>query len=168
MYDNETTLHSDYAGLRVTNEMKRNWLSTSKWARFFAILGFVVSGLYLLFLGSVGTALEMISSLSGNPMLSMMLGPIMTYIMVFTGVVLLIQVAYHYYHLLFANNMRKALQSTDQTAFEQSWKNLRNHFRIFGIMIIVVIVCYVVGVGALVSMIGDAASGGEFPVMPTE
>ena len=167
MYDNETTqLNGDFAGLRVTNEMKRNWMSTSKWARFFAIFGFVVAGLYLLFIGSMGTMMETIAALSGNPMLGMMMGPMMTYIMVFTAIVLLVQVVYHYFHLRFANDMKKSLEFTDQTAFEQSWKNLRSHFRIFGIMLVVVLVFYVIGIAAMVSMLGAASSGGEF--LPTE
>lgn len=164
MYDNELTQNnSDYAGLRVTNEMKRNWLSTSKWARFFAILGFVIAGLYLLFLGSMGAMFETISRLSGNAMMGMMLAPMMTYITVFIAIMLVVQIAYHYFHLRFANDMKKSLQFTDQTAFEQSWKNLRNHFRIFGILIIVVLVFYVIAIGAVAYMAASMPSEEMFP-----
>lgn len=166
MYDNETTpLNDNFDGLRVTNEMKRNWLSTSKWARFFAILGFVIVGLYLLLLGSLGAIFETLSALSGNPMLGMMVGPMMTYIMVFIAIMLLVQAAYHYYHLRFANDMKNSLEFTDQTAFEQSWKNLRNHFRIFGILIIVVLVFYVIAIGVVAYM---AASMPSEQLLPTE
>lgn len=164
LYDNETTQNNDhFVGLRVTNEMKRNWLTTSKWARFFAILGFVVSGLYLLFLGSFSAIMESMNNLTGgNPVLTMMM-PLMTYFTVFIALILLVQLAYHYYHLRFANDMKNALNLTNQSAFEQSWKNLRNHFRIFGIMMIAVMVLYVVMIAVVVSTVGAAASSGGFP-----
>lgn len=167
MYDNETTPFNDnFSGLRVSSQMKHNWNTTSKWARFFAILGFVMVGLSLLLVGSVGAAMESIASLSGNMMLSMMMGPMMTYLTVFLVIVSLVQLAYHYYHLRFANDMKKALQFTDQGAFEESWKNLRNHFRIFGIMVIAVLAFYIIAFIAMASMVGSMMPPAE--TFPTE
>ncbi len=164
MYDDETTpLNDNFSGLRVTNEMKRNWLSTSKWARFFAILGFVIVGLYVLLLGSLGTIMQTLGNLTGNPMMSMMITPALTYITVFVAIMLLVQAAYHYYHLRFANDMKKSLQFTDQDAFEQSWRNLRNHFRIFGILVVVALVFVLIALTAMGYLMSSLSNGGAFP-----
>ena len=155
MYDNENTSSNDnFSGLRVTTEMKRNWLATSKWASFFAILGFVVAGIYLLFLGSFATVFQALGSLTNNPMLTT-IAPMMSSLTIFIAAILVIQIVYHYFHLRFSMDMKRALNFTDQGSFEQSWKNLRNHFRIFGILVIAILVSYVVIIAVILSTIGS-------------
>lgn len=165
MYDNEIPQdNSNLGGLRVTNEMKRRWLATSKWAKFFAIIGFVGVGLSVLLLGSLGVIFQTLGNLSGNYMLTMMLAPMLTYITGFAAVGLLVQAAYHYYHLRFANDMKKALHLTDQAAFEQSWRSLRNHFRIFGILVVVALAFALVALTVIGYTMSLPSGGESFPM----
>jgi predicted PurR-regulated permease PerM len=54
------------------------------------------------------------------------------------------------YHLKFASQIQRAIKFSDQKAFENAWENLRNHFRIYGILTCVLILLYLVLVVAVV------------------
>ncbi|MCB0522971.1 MAG: hypothetical protein H6576_17225 [Lewinellaceae bacterium] len=146
-------------GLKVTGEMKRNWFTTSKWAMFFAILGFIQIGLSVLMLGSFGSTLQMMSALSGeNTMMAFfsMIAPYVTALTIITSAVFFF---IHFYHYRFASFIQRSINFTDQTAFEKAWMNLRNNVRLFGIMICVMLGFYLLGFLAFVFMGGVAAMG---------
>jgi hypothetical protein len=128
-------------GVRVTGEMKRNWIITSKWAMFFAIFGFIYIGLSVLAFGTMGSAIQTLMTLSDNPFLDAF-GPLMSYFTAFMVIMLAVWFFINFYHLRFANYMQRAVNFTDQDAFEKSWLNLRNHFRLFGIVVVAVLVLY--------------------------
>lgn len=158
--DESTTqnMRSD-TGLHVTNEMKRNWITISKWALFLAILGFIYIGLSLLMIGSMSTVLQMMAAMTDNPVLEAM-GPLMSYLTVFTLLMLAVMFFIHYYHLRFSTNIQRAVNFTDQTAFEKAWLNLRNHFRLYGIVVCAIIVLYVI----LLVVVGSLMANATIPV----
>lgn len=139
--DNSTQNMSSGNGLGVTNEMKRNWMATSKWAMFFAILGFIYIGLSLLMIGSMSTVIQMMAAMTDNPVLEAM-GPLMSYMTIFSVLMMAVMFFIHFYHLRFATMIQRAINFTDQIAFDKAWLNLRNHFRIYGIVVCVLIVVY--------------------------
>lgn len=156
--DDNTSIQPD-SGLKPTGEMKRNWIITSKWAMFFAILGFIYIGFALLTIGAMGTMLQTMGTLMGeNPAtgLFVAIAPYMT-IMTLFSVALLFFI--NYFHLQFALKIKQALNVNDQGAFVAAWKNLRNHFRIFGIMVCVMIGLYLIVFIAGLSMLGAASTG---------
>lgn len=146
-------------GLRVTSGMENNWRSTAKWAMFFAVLGFIATGLYLLMamvimplfrtFSTMGTVPEPIGSLIGSfGWLFMLLYLGMVAVMFFLA----------YFHLKFSSGINRAVNFTDQNAFDSAWRNMRNFFRLNGIMTIVIIVLYIVFFIALASMAGNVVN----------
>jgi hypothetical protein len=147
-------------GLGVTNEMKRSWMSTSKWALFFAIIGFIYIGLSALMLGSMGAIFQSMSMLMGdsNPAFAMF-GPMMSYITIIAGLMLVVMFFINFYHLRFANQIQRAVNVSDQNAFEKAWMNLRNHFRLYGIATCVVLALYLI----MFIVIGTMAANSTLP-----
>jgi hypothetical protein len=150
-FDQNTSQHRNSWGeFGVTEAMKRNWMSISKWALFFSILGFIYVGLSVLMLGSMGTILELLAAMGDeNPVLSLF-SPFLSYITVVTGIILVVWFFINLYHLKFASQIQRAIKFSDQKAFENAWENLRNHFRIYGILTCVLILLYLVLVVAVV------------------
>ena len=152
--DNSAQNMGNGAGLSVSAGMKRNWMTTSKWAMFFAILGFVYVGINLLSIGAVSSMMQMIATMSDNPMLEAIL-PLMSYFTIISVVGMIALFFVCFYHLKFSTNIQRAVNFTDQVAFENAWLNLRNHFRLYGILICVVIVLYIVMMVVAMSMLAS-------------
>lgn len=153
--DNQYAQEPETGGLQVNRNMRLNWLITSKWAMFFAILGFVVAGISLLSIGAVMPMLQSIMAMSGNFEAATMLqsiGPTFVAIMVILTLVVCLM---HYFHLRFAQQIQRAMQFDDQTTFESAWRSLRYNFRLTGIIAISYIVIYL---GVIIIIMGMAAS----------
>ena len=61
-----------------------------------------------------------------------------------------------FFHYRFANSIQQAMRTDDQTSFESAWRNLRYHFRLYGIMIIAYIAIYLIAIVFFVSMVSSA------------
>ena len=145
--------------LRVTPGMEINWRTTSKWAMFFAVLGFIGAGLYLLGAVAIIPMLRMMASMGTLPdSVSTLIGSfswvfILLYLLAVASMFFLA-----YFHLKFSNGINRAINFTDQNAFELAWRNLRNHFRLNGILIISVFVIYILIIIVAISMAGCCCS----------
>ncbi len=143
--------------LRVTSGMETNWRITSKWAMFFAVLGFIFAGFYLLGAIAIIPMIRMMASMGVMP------EPMASLIGSFSWVFVLIYLIalgslffLSYFLLKFSNGINRAINFTDQNAFVGAWRNLRNHYRLNGSMVIVFIVLYIVMVIAVFSIVGSA------------
>lgn len=143
-------------GLRVTPGMEESWRITSKWAMFFAVLGFIGAGLYLLGAVAIVPMIRMMSSMGVMPEpVSSLLGTfswlfVLMYIIAVAAVFFLAL-----FHIKFSNGITRAINFRDQNAFELAWRNLRNHFRLNGILMIFGIVMYIVFIIVAVSIAGS-------------
>ena len=142
--DNQFAQDSGKDGLQVTRNMKINWLSTSKWVMFLAILGFIFTGLMVLMASVMMPMLNMILTMSGQSALARQLEAAGTLFMVFMLLMVAVMFFIHYFHLRFANGLQRSMQYDSQVAFESAWRNLRNFFRINGIITIAMLVIYAV------------------------
>lgn len=145
-------------GLTVTSTMKRNWMTTSKWAMFFAILGFIWIGLSLLSMGSMASALQMMQMMSGDNPIFAAYGAILPYMTVVTLISVAVLFFVYYFHLRFATQIQRAINFSDQTAFVNAWQNLRNHFRIYGILVCVGLVFYVILLAIVFTTVARSSS----------
>ena len=153
--DNQFAQEPGSDGLKINRNMRLNWLSTSKWAMFFAILGFILAGISLLTIGAMMPMMQSIMAMSGNFEAASLMQSIAPYAM---GVMIVLTLAFcfvHYFHLRFAQNIQRAMQFDDQATFESSWRNLRYNFRLTGIIVIAYIVIYIV---AIISVVVFGAS----------
>ncbi len=143
--------------LRVTSGMENNWRITSKWAMFFAVLGFIGAGLYLLGAVAIVPVFRMMVATGALPEpISMLLGS-MSWLFVLIYLLAVASMFFlSFFHLKFSNGINRAINFTDQNSFENAWRNLRNHFRLYGIIIIISFVLYIVLIAVAVS-IGTSA-----------
>ena len=145
--------------LRVTSGMETNWRITSKWAMFFAVLGFIFAGFFLLGAIAIIPMVRMMASMGvmPEPMASMMAS--FSWVIVLLYLVGLAIVFFlSYFMMKFSNSINRAINFTDQNAFAASWRNLRNYYRLYGSMIIVYIVLYIVAIIAVFSIMGSTRS----------
>jgi hypothetical protein len=134
-------------GLRVTPGMETNWRITSKWAMFFAVLGFIGAGIYLLLAFAIMPA-----------PIANMIGSFAWIFVLFYLLALACVFFLSLFHLKFSNGITRAMNFTDQQAFTAAWRNFRNHFRLYGIMVIVFIALYIIMIIAVLTMVGTATS----------
>lgn len=128
--------------LSVDSIGKAHLLDTAKWARFLAIVGFIGLGLLILF-----------------SIISLITAPVKddfnTSTAYDTGVVagtiigfLLIAALYFFpclFLLRFANKMKTAIEANDITALNEAFKNLKVTFRYLGVLTIIFIVLFFLG-----------------------
>jgi uncharacterized membrane protein YjgN (DUF898 family) len=142
------------------DQISRAHLSeAARWAKFLAIFGMVMCGLVAIMGIFVGATFSTVPGQfdSGSQSLSF-LGPGLGIFMI----VLYIGFAILYFFpclflLRFANHMRNALGSHDQLALNTSFQNLKIMFRYVGILTIIVVALYVIGIFAAVIMAAGSA-----------
>lgn len=137
---------------------KAHLSETAKWARFLAIVGFIF--LALMVLGGVFMAVgfssamsEMETEMEGQPgMMANYSAGALAFIYVIAAVIMFFPLLYL---LRFANIMRASLAGNDQNALNASFQNLKSYFRYFGIITIIGLLIYAVGI--IFAIIGMAA-----------
>lgn len=156
-YAKESTPGRD--GLRVTRNMKINWLTTSKWVIFLSVLGFIFTALSLGITFFMMPMIRMALAMSGQSMLADMIESIGTAYIVFMLLMSAVAFFIYFFQLRFATGIQRAMRYDSQDSFEFAWRNLRNHLRLAGIVTIVMIALYIVMLVFLGSM---AASQPDF------
>lgn len=145
-------------GLGIDQTSKMHLSEAARWARFLAIVGFVVCGLVVLlgiFAGSILSS--MMERYGGNEFRE-------SGTRGFTGVISFIYICMAVLYFIpclflfrFANHMKAALVTDQQETLNNSFQNLKAMFRFVGILTIIILSIY-----ALVLLVGiaGAASGG--------
>lgn len=132
-------------GLSIDPVTKAHLADTARWARFLALVGLVV-----LFLGMMGTLLS-VTVLSDSMSVSYIVygnqsDSMSNSLRIGTIVFILIISAIAFFPLWFlfqfSNKMKKALASNEQAELNDSFQNLKKHFRYLGIIVIIILVVY--------------------------
>ncbi|MCX6230277.1 MAG: DUF5362 family protein [Bacteroidetes bacterium] len=130
--------------ISIDNEIKSYLYETAKWAKFLAILVFVVIGLiviFSLFMMIAGSSIGSFSQLGAFGAAAVGL------------VYLIIAILYFfpaYYLFNAAKHLKNALNTNNQVLFAAGFKNLKSHYRFVGIMMIVVLAIYAIVILAAV------------------
>ncbi|MBX2889816.1 MAG: hypothetical protein KF734_02700 [Saprospiraceae bacterium] len=163
VFDNQFSQapHSEQ-GLQVTRNMRLNWLTTSKWAIFFSVLGFIYVALMFIVSFALMPMLQTIMSMSGQDAMARLIDSAGVWIMLLFLLAVAVIFLISLFHLRFASNIQRAMQYDSQQAFESAWRNLRNYFRINGIFTIVSIVLYIIGTIAAGSILSGMGMGTDF------
>ncbi len=142
-----TDLHVDYLAGSHLRE-------TAKWAKFLAIVGFVICGILIIVAIFAGTFLGTMGGGLGSPATPSFLGAGFL-----SAIYIVIAVIYFVLSLFlyrFANKMQVALLSTDQDNFNVALYNLKLVYRITGIIVLVylaiVAIAMIFGIGAAAFM----------------
>ncbi|WP_341901205.1 DUF5362 family protein [Fluviicola taffensis] len=127
----DQNIELDSEKLKITNSIKQNLLTTAKWARFLAIVGFIFTG----FLGIASLIILVTAMTTGfGPLILMgFVYLVLTVVMLFPGL----------YLIRFAGATEKGLNSNKQSEFDYGIENLKSLFKFMGIYTIVLIGVYI-------------------------
>lgn len=132
--------------------------NTARWARFLAIVGFVMCGLMVLMAFSVGSIMSMVGQ--QTPSILAMGGFMSGFVIV---VYLLVALLYFFpclYLFRFARKTQLALQQQNQQELDASFRNMERFFRFVGILTVIMLVFYALAMLGLMmgGMLGSFAS----------
>ena len=123
----------------------------AKWARFIAIVGFIFCGILVLFAFFAGTIFATLTAgLGGYAPIG---GGLFTIVYLVFALLWFFPFLYLY---RFASQMQLALHHKEQLKLQNSFKNLKSYFRFMGILFIVVLSIYALGI--VMAIVGGIAS----------
>jgi|SRR5688572_31892200 len=129
-------------GFGIDQISKTHLWEASKWARFLAIVGFIMCGLVAIagiFAGSYFATSDSYDGDYGSSIFAG-LGAVMTIFYVGFAILYFFPCLFL---LRFSNHMRNALNTNDQVTLNSSFQNLKIMFRYVGILTIIVISLYI-------------------------
>ena len=149
METNENLLTAE---LQIDTTAHAYLAETAKWCNFLSIVGFILSGILAVVALFAGTFLGSLSSRYGGNSSIIGAGFI-------TVIYLLIAALYFFMSLFlyrFSSKMKTALYSNDQDSLNNSFLNLKNLYKMMGILTIIylsfLVLALIVGIGAAAFM----------------
>jgi len=123
-------------------------LKAAKWAKFLSIIGFIVSGILAIAALSIGSVLNVLTSL--NPMGSILPSAIGSSIaIIYLGIAAVI-FTLHLFLYQFASRTQKALDFNDSALMDGGIHRLQSYFKMLGIIMIIYLTFLVLGILALI------------------
>jgi uncharacterized membrane protein YjgN (DUF898 family) len=141
------TTQSHLFELSFDRESIDHLTETAKWGKFLAIIGFITCGLLLIvsfFVGSIMSSTAALAPYSTSELraASNLGGAFFTMIYIIGAVIYFFPCLYLYRYSV---RMKTALNTNDQTKLNQSLKSQRMLYRYIGIVTIITISLYVIG-----------------------
>lgn len=117
---------------------------TAKWAKFISIVGFVLIGLMVIIGLLLGTVMTAFSAMIPSDLPEGTPNPA-AFSWIFSAIYIIISGIYFfpvYYLFNFSSKLKSAINSNSQIKLEESFKNLKSHYKFMGIFLIIGIVIY--------------------------
>lgn len=120
-------------------------LTTAKWGKFMAILGFITVAFMII----AGLLLSLVFSFLGDKIpaeggvLTAIRPALLSTIYIILGIIALIPVIYLN---SFSNNISKAVRNNDTDTMTKAFRRLKNLFTFLGVYTIVIIALYIIGI----------------------
>lgn len=136
MMDQHNLLSDD---LHFTPGIKSFLSDITRWGKFLAIVGLILSGLLALFAFTLPSAIEKFNSmqypdvLSESSKLGITINFLIIAALVFVPCLILLK---------FSNSMKKSLEESDQEEFAVAFANLKTLFKFYGVLTIIVLALY--------------------------
>jgi len=138
----EQNQESSLFGFGIDQSSRAHLAEAAKWAKFLAIVGFVMCGLIIVLSFFIGTLFSTSMSRYGDSAaFGSGFGIIMTIVYLSFGVLYFFPCLFLF---RFANNMIVALNSNEQITLNRSFQNLKIMFRYVGILTIIVLALYII------------------------
>ncbi len=150
--ENQTLMDSSFGDMRLSDRMKSMIGEIAKWAKLLSIIGFVFIGLIVVIALFAGSMMAALSGMDGE--MGMMAGGAITVIYLLLAAIYFFPVLYLYQ---FASKAQKALAFGSESDIETAFDALRKHYRFLGILTIVMLALYAIGI--LIGLAGAAALG---------
>ena len=145
--ENRDILDNDYqSDFRLNSEIRGYLKTTSGWAKFLAILGFIFVALFTF----SAFAMFFFAAVADDQTEGMGVPFILIAViyLVLSGLYLLPVL----YLFRFANGIKTALSGDDERALTNAFANLKSHYKFIGISTIVVIGLYIIAIVAITLM----------------
>lgn len=141
--------------LQLTEVIKSNLVEAAKWAKFIAIIGFIGIGFMIIVGLFFGTIMGMISRLEGaeTAALPSFFGAIIAVVYILLALLYFFPVKYLYD---FSSKVKRAIEIIDQDLFSEAILKLKSHYKYIGILMIVMICLYILGI--IISIIAGVAA----------
>ena len=155
----EQNQESSLFGFGIDQSSRAHLAEAAKWAKFLAIVGFVMCGLIVVMAIFAGSFLAMMSNSynDGYSSSARLTGGMGAFVAIlYIGIAILFFFPYLFL-FRFATRMKTALNTNDQLTLNTSFQNLKIMFRYVGILTIVMLSFYAL---AILMLIITAASTG--------
>jgi len=156
-HSSEQNQDTSLFGFGIDQSSRAHLAEAAKWARFLAIVGFVLCGLIVVIAFFVGSFLAMMTNSynEGYSSTARLTGGMGVFVTIFyIGIAILFFFPYLFL-FRFATRMKTALKTNDQHTLNTSFQNLKIMFRYVGILTIVMLSFYAL---AILMLIITAAS----------
>jgi len=138
--EHNETLDSDYSsGINLSPEIKDYLKETAKWAMLISIVGFFFIGLMVI--GSIAMGFIFGAMSSEMPGLNDFPFPpaLLSIVYLLFSLIGFIPILYLF---RFATKMKSALQQNNDAVLSDAFRNLKSHYKFYGIFIIVMLALY--------------------------
>ncbi|KGL63176.1 DUF5362 family protein [Polaribacter sp. Hel1_85] len=133
--------------LTITSASKSFLRETAKWAKFLAIIGFILIGFMLVFAIFATTIFDMAAKM--QPGVPDYLGVTMSITYLILAIIHFFPV---YYLLQFSNKMKKALSTKNDETLAKAFEMLKSHYKFIGVFMIITLSLYALMI--VVSLLG--------------
>ena len=130
-------------GFGIDDASRSHLAEAAKWAKFLAIVGFVMCGFIVIisfFAGSVLSSFSRFNDYNDGRSVGSGFGILITLFYLGFGVLYFFPCLFLF---RFANHMRNALNTNDQLTLNKSFQNLKVMFRYVGILTIIILCFYI-------------------------
>ncbi|ARV16832.1 hypothetical protein BTO07_05390 [Polaribacter sp. SA4-12] len=124
--------------LTLTGASKNFLKETARWAKFLAIIGFILIGLMLVFAAFSTTIFDMAAKM--QPGIPDNLGLIMAITYLVLAIIYFFPV---YYLLQFSNKMKKAISTKNDETLANAFEMLKSHYKFIGVFTVITLSLYV-------------------------
>jgi len=140
--------------LLIGQEAKAYLYTAGKWAKFLGIIGFIATGIMVLLAIFASALTSLIGAVtSSSPGLSIRAGVgILSLIPLVPIVIIYFFMSYFLYQ--FGVNIKSAIANNDTVFATRAFRNLKSHFKLIGIVLIVVIAFYILAFLAMIFFFG--------------
>lgn len=145
MEQNETTLFK----LEVEGASVQFLSETAKWAKFLSIMGFITTGIIVIFALFAGVIFKTAFASLGNSGMGSGVSVLISFVYIAFALLYFFPCLYMF---RFSTKMQTALAENNQLELTNAFENLKSAFKFVGIMTIVILALYalvfIVGIGA--------------------
>ncbi len=142
------------SSLTIDEQMQYYIMNTTKWAKFLAVVGFIISGFIAIMAFFIGTLMSTFSAMGGGM-------PVMGSSVFLTVFYLVLAVLYFIPCLFlyrFARRTRQALEAAERDQLLSGFDHLNRFFKFVGILTLIYLIIIALGVVAAIigGMVGAA------------
>jgi len=127
--------------LLIGQEAKSYLLTAGKWAKFLGILGFIATAIIALLCVFAGAVSPIMGALSSSSAINASAGAL-SIVPLLLIMILYFFVSYFLYQ--FGTNIKNGIAVNDMLFVTKAFRNLKSHFKLIGITLIIIVVIYIV------------------------